>query len=66
MSLLARVLRLIGPTHGRPPLFLSTESKRHDTHGTRLRQKVERGKEGKMVKMWPGGHFVWLVGRPTP
>jgi hypothetical protein len=27
---------------------------------------VEKGKEGKGVKTWPGGHFVWPVIRPTP
>jgi hypothetical protein len=35
MCHLACVLRPSGPTHGRPPLFLSSKSKRHGTHGTR-------------------------------
>jgi hypothetical protein len=36
MSLLSRIPRPSGPTHGRP-LFLSIESRRRDTHGTRSR-----------------------------
>jgi hypothetical protein len=35
MGLLAHVLRPSGLTHGRPPLSLSTESRRRGTHGTK-------------------------------
>jgi hypothetical protein len=38
MGLLACALRPSGPTHGRPPLFLSAESKRCGTHGTKPHQ----------------------------
>jgi hypothetical protein len=39
MDLLARALRPSGPTHGRPPLFLSVESRRCGTHGTKPHQQ---------------------------
>jgi hypothetical protein len=39
MGLLARVVRPSGPTHGRPPLFLSVESRRLGTHGTKPHQQ---------------------------
>jgi hypothetical protein len=35
MGLLASVSRPSGPTLGRPPLFLSAESKRRGTNGTK-------------------------------
>jgi hypothetical protein len=38
MGLLARALRSSGPTHG-SPLFLSVESTRRGTHGTKPHQQ---------------------------
>jgi hypothetical protein len=39
MGLLARVLRLSGPTHGRLLLFLSAKSRRLSTHDTKPDQQ---------------------------
>jgi hypothetical protein len=38
MGHLAQVFRLSGPTYGRPPLFLLSESSCHGTHGTKPHQ----------------------------
>jgi hypothetical protein len=54
MGLLARALRLSGLTHGRPLLFLSAESRRCDTHGTRPHQQPPSAWQASFNPSQPG------------